>query len=96
MAEQRTRFTLDLDLTFRRRLRIMSAIKGITMREYCLGALEKALTLDEAVEERTQPFNEEAVERLTALQKELFHDRKLPGDSTDLIREAREARERAS
>lgn len=89
MNSRRTRFTLDLDPPFQRRLKVMAATKGVTMREYCLAAIEKDLALDET--EGSKAFGERLAQ-MAALQKELFQGRTLPGDSTELIREARQAR----
>jgi hypothetical protein len=85
------RFTLDLDPMFQRRLKVMAALKGISMREYSLIAIEKELADDEA-EGQTLPFGREALSRLITLRERVFGGEKLQGDSADLIRETREKR----
>lgn len=95
MDTKKTRFTLDLDPIFQRRLKVMATLKGMTMRRYCLAAIERELANDEATGAKSLPFGEEALNRLASLQAEVFGGRKVPGDSTELIREARRARAKA-
>ena len=38
---EKKRLTLDLEMGFQRRLKSRAALKGLTMREYCLSAIEK-------------------------------------------------------
>ncbi|MBI2872727.1 MAG: hypothetical protein HYY00_06020 [Chloroflexi bacterium] len=92
MGSRMTRFTLDLDPLFQRRLKVMAALKGATMRQYCLAAIEKELAKDEAEGSKAFPFGEEALSRLASLQEEVFGGRKVSGDSAKLIREARKTR----
>ena len=94
MSGKRTRFTLDLDPMFQRRLKVMAALKGTTMRQYCIAAVERELDNDEAAGARSLPFGEEALDRLASLRDEVFGGRRVPDDSVELIREAREARSR--
>ncbi len=88
----KTRFTLDMDTLFQRRLKVTAALKGITMREYCLAAIERELSKDEEQGFKTLPFGKESIDRLAALRKEVFGKDILPGDSADFIREARKVR----
>ncbi len=92
MDAQKKRFTLDLDSAFQRRLKVIAALKGISMRQYCLSAIEKEMGEDELEDVKSLPFGREALNRLAALQAEVFGEQEVPGDSTDLIREAREDR----
>jgi hypothetical protein len=66
------------------------------MRQYCQAAIEKELTKDEAQGLTALPFGQEALERLEALQSKIFQGQTLPGDSAELIREARSSRISAS
>ncbi len=91
-TNKRKRLTIDLDPPVQRRLKVIAALKGISMRRYCLGAIEKELAADESEEAKALPFGEEALNRLAYLQAEVFGGRQVPGDSADLIREARAAR----
>lgn len=90
---ERKRLTLDLDAPLQRRLKAVAALKGVSMRQYCETAIEKELAEDEsgrALEESSGLSN---TERLRQLQKDIFGDRVLPGDSVDIIREMREERD---
>jgi len=89
---KRKRLTIDLDPLIQRRLKMIAALKGISMRRYCLRAIEKELAVDGSEEAKALPFGEEALNRLSSLQAEVFGGRQVPGDSADLIREARAAR----
>lgn len=92
MEAKTKRLTLDIDAPIQRRLKVIAALKGISMRRYCLAAIERELDRDEATGAESLPFGEEALNRLASLQAEVFGGRKVPGDSAALIREAREAR----
>ena len=48
MEAKRKRLTLDLDPPVQRRLKTIAAIKGISMRQYCLTAITRELSKDEA------------------------------------------------
>lgn len=96
MDTKKKRLTLDLDAALQRRLKAVTALKGISMRQYCQAAIEKELTKDEAQGLTALPFGQEALDRLEALQSKIFQGRTLPGDSAELIREARASRMSAS
>ncbi|MBI4312113.1 MAG: hypothetical protein HY681_10060 [Chloroflexi bacterium] len=95
MTAQKSRFTIDLDPLFQRRLKATAALKGMTMREYCLLAIEKELARDETGAVQALPFGEEALDRLDALRDLIFQGRTLEGDSVELLREARAERTKA-
>ena len=94
MLENKKRLTLDLDAPLQRRLKAVAALKGVSMRQYCQSAIEKQLAQENATHKRQSPSRDEAFERLVALREEIFGDRVLPGSSVDLIREARETRDK--
>jgi len=79
-----------------RRLKAVPPLKGISMRQDCQAAIEKALTKADAQGLTALPFGQEALNRLEALQAQIFQGRTLPGDSAELIREARASRMSAS
>ncbi len=81
-----------MDPPVQRRLKVMAALKGISMRQYCQAAIDRELAKDEATRVPDLPFGHEALDRLDALSKEIIGDRILPGDSAEFIREARESR----
>lgn len=89
MGENKERLTLDLDPPVQRRLKAVAAFKGISMRRYCIAAIERELAGDEANGALAGTFN---IERLVALQEEAFGDNVLPGDGVEFIRDARESR----
>ena len=95
METKRKRLTIDLAPPVQRRLKVAAALKGISMRRYCLTAIERELVKDEAEGAKVLPFGDEALDRLASLQKEVFGGRRLPGDSAEFIQEAREARAKA-
>ena len=43
MEVKKKRLTLDLEPTFQRRLKVVAALKGVTMRHYCYTAIDKEL-----------------------------------------------------
>ena len=48
MEAKKKRLTLDLDPAFQRRLKVIAALKGVSMRGYCQAAIDRELTKDEA------------------------------------------------
>jgi len=53
--EKRKRLTLDLEIGFQRRLKSRAALKGVTMRQYCLSAIEKQMAEDAGREAELEP-----------------------------------------
>ncbi|MXZ45837.1 MAG: hypothetical protein F4Z08_02390 [Chloroflexi bacterium] len=92
MVAGKKRLTLDVDAALRQRLKVVAALRGVSMREYCETAIERELARDEAGRMPKLPFGPEAVERLMALQARPPGGGMFEGDSTDFIREAREGR----
>ena len=93
MVAKKKRLTLDLDPDFQRRLKVIAALKGVSMRLYCQTAIDRELTKDEANGLSGQGFDRQSFERVVARRGELFGGRSLPDNSADLIREAREVRD---
>ena len=93
MEAKRKRLTLDLDPTFQRRLKATAALKGVSMRRYCQDAIARELAKDEANGTGAPLPKKPDHEMFAELQREIFGDKKLPGNSADLIREAREIRD---
>ncbi|MDE2823346.1 MAG: hypothetical protein OXK79_07555 [Chloroflexota bacterium] len=92
MEVERKRLTLDVDASIQRRLKVVAALKGVTMRQYCQMAIDRELAKDESEVTFGERFDRQSFERVVARRQELFGGRPLPGDSVDLIREAREIR----
>lgn len=93
METEKKRLTLDLDPPFHRRLKAVSALRGVSMRAYCQAAIARELTRDEASGLGALLADRPDHEMFAELQNEIFGDRSLPGNSIDLIREAREIRD---
>ena len=93
MEAKRKRLTLDLDPAFQRRLKAIAALKGVSMRGYCQAAIDRELAKDESEVTFGQGFDRQSFERVVERRQELFGGHPLPGDSVDLIREAREIRD---
>ena len=93
METKRKRLTLDLDPTFQRRLKAISALKGVSMRGYCQAAIDRELTRDEANGWPDCCPTSRTMSCLRSLRQEIFGGKPLPGSSADLIREAREIRD---
>lgn len=93
MEAKRKRLTLDLEPAFQRRLKAVSALKGMSMRGYCQAAIDRELSKDESEVLFGEGFDRQSFERVVERRQELFGGRPLPGDSVDLIREAREIRD---
>ena len=93
MAEKKKRLTLDMEPPVQRRLKAIAALKGISMREYCLSAIEKEMAKDEGDGVVLSDGVLSDAERFAQLRQKYFEGGKLPGDSVDLIREAREIRD---
>ena len=93
MELKRKRLTLDLDPAFQRRLKVIAALKGVTMRGYCQTAIDDALTQDEANGLTVSPAVESDAKRFARLREKYFGGKTLPGSGADFIREAREMRD---
>lgn len=93
MEVKKKRLTLDLEPTFQRRLEVVAALKGVTMRQYCYTAIDRELAQDEAQGIAAPASSRSDAGRFEELQQKYFGDSKLPGSGAEFIREAREARD---
>ena len=92
-SKKRKRLTLDLEPDFQRRLKVVAALKGVSMRQYSQTAIGRELANDEA-NGVIGPLSGKADHELFAeLRHEIFGGTPLPGNSADLLREARETRD---
>ena len=89
--ESKKRLTLVMDPEVQRRLKATAARKGVTMGQYCRAAIGDALVKDDPNGELRARMT---IEDVIAWQKRTYGDKVLPGSSVDLIREAREERDR--
>lgn len=92
MQAKKKRLTLDMDPAFQRRLKATAALKGVSMRQYCLTAIEGKLDKDEVGSGNVEPSQDTDSVRFARVRKEVFGGRKLPGNSVDLLRDVREIR----
>ena len=92
--EANDRITLELDPSLKHRLKAAAALKGVSMSQYCWAAVVRELARDEAKGAGGRSFDRQSFERLAELRREIFGGKPLPGNSVDLIREAREIREK--
>ncbi len=90
MPTPKKRFTLDLEPEMQVKLKVAAALKGVSMRQYCVAAIEKQLASEESTLESKDESR--SLLRMTKLRDEIFGDVPLEGDSTNLIRESREER----
>ncbi len=86
---KKARLSLDLEPSLKQRLKKAAAIQGVSMRQYCQAAIDKQLCEDEARGFR-RGLNLKAMERHWALERKITSGKRFPGNSADLIREARE------
>ena len=93
MEHKKNKLTLDLDNELEIRLKIAAKLKGVSVDEYCQSAIDERLNKDESGGMSHGGVNWEAFERMIALRKQMFGGKRLPGDSVDLLREAREIRD---
>ena len=93
METKKKRLTLDIDPAFQRRLKVIAALKGVSMRGYCRAAIDRELTKDEAGGAGELLADKPDHVRFAELRQKYFGDRVLSGNSADLLREAREIRD---
>ena len=93
MEAKTSKLTLELDDELELRLRISAKLKGVSMSEYCKSAIDERLRREEIGGMPNGGNNWEALERAIAWRKKRFGGKRLPGDSADIIREAREIRD---
>ena len=93
MDAQKKRVTLELEPAFQRRLKAVSAIRGMSMRQYCQTAIDSQLARDEASGVGASLPERPDHQLFAELRREIFGGNPLPGSSADLIREAREIRD---
>ena len=92
MQPNKKRLSLDIDPEMQHRLKAASAAKGVTMRHYCLTAIDKELASDETTATPTAPVNPFSFDKLEAKRDAILGDRPFSGNSVDPIHEARDIR----
>ena len=92
MADHRDeQIMIDLDADTRYRLLAAAEVEGVDVSSYCLHVLEREVARDDQQpeEQAGKPYD---FDSLFAFRDALLGDRRFPGDSVDLIREARDNR----
>ena len=84
---------LDMVPHMQRRIEAAAMLKGVSTKSYCIAAIDSELARDEAKSTSDSRFDRQAFERVVTRRGELFEGIPLPGDSVELIREAREERD---
>ncbi len=92
VATKRKRLTLDIEEGLQRRLKAAAALQGISMREFCEGAFEDAVSKQWSDDNSKGLSNGLTVAELIARSRERLGGRRFPGNSADIIREERELR----
>ena len=69
MDTEKTRLTLELTPWLERRLKAAANIRGMTMSQYCVEAIDNELARDEAEGFPKRGLNRESIERMAALRK---------------------------
>ena len=93
MAVKKKRLTLDLEPSFHRRLKVVAALNGVTMRQYCYTAIARELEKDEPQAIAGPTASRSDAARFEKLQQKYFGDGTLPGNGAEFVREARDARD---
>jgi hypothetical protein len=94
-GKKRTRISLDMSPELRRRIKVEAAKRDVTVRAYLEDIIERAVLTDEHA--RTESVVASPIESLLRLRDELVaaHPEIRLGDSTELLRRAREQRARS-
>ena len=93
MQDERIEITLELDPDLQRRLKVVADFKGLSVNGYCHSIIEQELTREEANGRPELSSGKPDHELFADLRLEIFKGKKLPGDSAELIREARRIRD---
>ncbi len=93
-AADRNQITISVDAEMNERLEAEAAKDGVSVTELCQEIVEVELHYAEFGDRRRRgkPISRESLDRFDALRKEIFGDKKFPGNSADVIREMREER----
>ena len=93
METGNNQLVLDLEPEVERRLEKAAAVKGVSVRRYCLSAIDRELARDEANGAGDALAAKPDHETFAELRRKIFKGKPLPGNSVDLLREARETRD---
>ena len=90
MPTPKKRFTLDLEPEMQVKLKVAAALKGVSMRRYCVAAIENQMASEGSTLESKDESR--SLLTLTKLRDTIFGGVPIEGDSADLIRESRRER----
>jgi hypothetical protein len=94
-VQKRTRLAIDIDPELRRRIKIAAAERDVSLRDYVVQSIEKALNDQPRVESpRGNVIGSETIAQFEKIRADLMRGRIFEDDSTDIINEAREERSR--
>ena len=74
-------------------MKAVAALKGVTMREYCIAVIERELAQDESRGIANAVAGRSDAARFEKLQQKYFGDLTVPFNAAELVREAREERD---
>ncbi|MBI3961873.1 MAG: hypothetical protein HY335_03895 [Deinococcus sp.] len=84
---------IDVTPELRRRIKIAAAKRDLSVRDYVVAILERAVPAGERLGvEQGRTVTAEMIERLEQIQSTLMQGRTFSDDSTELINQAREER----
>ena len=93
MQAKKKRLTLDMDPAFQRRLKATAALKGVSMRQYCLSAIDRELVKDQLDEDKGLNSATPASNQYTISRHGRSGDLVLTGDLVEVLKKAREVRD---
>lgn len=91
MTSENSHLRIDVSRTLRSSLEAAADRAGVSLSEYLRDALLRQLVAEERDSDTRPKFGPETLLRIEKNLQETFGDQVLPDDSTDLIREARQA-----
>lgn len=97
MSIENKTISITLDAETERLLNDAATLSGMSVEKFCLTAIAEGAERAVFPDGRNDAFTEESLESLKKLaetRERIFNGRTLPGNSADLIREAREERHR--
>ena len=94
MSIENKTISIALDAETERLLKDAATLSGMSVEKFCLTAIAERAERAVFPDGRNDAFIEESLKKLAETRERIFNGRTLPGNSADLIREAREERHR--
>ncbi len=92
MSSGKKSISIDLDAETEQLLRVAVALSGVSLKTFCVAAVEEKVEKTVFPSGPIPTFTEESVQKLIALRDEISQGSVSSTDSVDLIREARKRR----